>query len=511
MKRLLVSTIIIVLLGSSPVLSQFVVTSSVPSDGSVNVPLSASVSFTFSEPIDTSLRFDNPRFPVSLLSTEPQDSLVINSVSYTADLRTISFEVVHTANTDFAWILTGARSTTGQMLALPYVLNYTTSSAYGNYSVSGNIVFEGGNPTGAIAVLLDRTIFSEEEEGIVKTAAVIDNSSGAYTLNYVRDGVYWPVAAKDLDGNGIISPEYDLIGFYDPDNDGQPDSIIISGSNISDIDINLRFLFNTVTAKTYLFDARIFAQLYASDQQLIAIGVHADPKGIDISVDGKAFMWVYQFFSPSLNLNTTVIFSSLIIFVDTASVWMPASMSPIPANFIDSDSAMAIVEDNGGRNFAAQHNLVRRTLYGGNFWWAFFPDDSTKIFWTAEYESEEPDGSSLVFRAFVDMVTGQFLGWSLTDAETLPKPIPQGYYLAQNYPNPFNPITTIEFQIPEPSYVTIKIFDVIGRETATLVNEFLPSGTHKVKWDAKGHPGGVYFYRLEAGGFIQTKKMILLR
>jgi hypothetical protein len=509
MKHFLVLTIAIVLLGSGSALSQFVVTSSVPSDGSVNVPLTGSVSFTFSAPLDTSARFDNPEIPISLLSSEPKDSLVIISVTYSQDLRTISFDVVHTANTDFVWIITAARSSGGQSLALPYALNYTTSSAYGNYSVSGNIVFEGGNPTGAIAALFDRSLFGEEE-GNIKIAAVVNNSYGAYTLNYVRDGVYWPIAAKDLDGNGIITPETDLIGFYDPDNDGQPDSIIVSGGNLSGIDVSLRLLFNTVTAKTYLFDARIFAQLYATDQQLIAIGVHADPRGIDISVDGKAFMWVYQFFSPSLNLSTTVIFSSLIIFVDTASVWMPASMSPIPANFIDSDAAMAVAEDNGGRDFTQQHNLIRRTLYGGNFWWAFFPQDSTKIFWIAEYESKEPDNSSLIFRAFVDMVTGQFLG-SITDAETLPKPVPPGYYLAQNYPNPFNPITTIEFSIPKPANVTMKIFDVLGREISMLVNEFLPSGTHKVKWDAKDFPGGVYFYRLETDGFVQTKKLILLR
>jgi hypothetical protein len=98
--------------------------------------------------------------------------------------------------------------------------------------------------------------------------------------------------------------------------------------------------------------------------------------------------------------------------------------------------------------------------------------------------------------------------------------MPQQSALYQNYPNPFNPTTTIEFQIP-PSpfsekgerggFVSLKIFDLLGREVATLVNEKKPAGSHQVQWNAGNIPSGVYFYRLSAGSFIETKKLLLLK
>lgn len=90
-------------------------------------------------------------------------------------------------------------------------------------------------------------------------------------------------------------------------------------------------------------------------------------------------------------------------------------------------------------------------------------------------------------------------------------------HLQQNYPNPFNPKTTIKYQIPELSFVIIKVFDVLGNEIVTLVDEENPTGSYEVEFDAMGLPSGIYFYRLQvvptgrqAGSFVETKKMILL-
>ena len=83
------------------------------------------------------------------------------------------------------------------------------------------------------------------------------------------------------------------------------------------------------------------------------------------------------------------------------------------------------------------------------------------------------------------------------------------FSLAQNYPNPFNPITTIEFTIPKASLVTLKIYDVQGREITTLVNEYKEAGLYILNWNASGYSSGVYFYRLNAENFTETKRMIL--
>jgi len=83
--------------------------------------------------------------------------------------------------------------------------------------------------------------------------------------------------------------------------------------------------------------------------------------------------------------------------------------------------------------------------------------------------------------------------------------------LYQNYPNPFNPSTKIKFQIPENSFVTLKVYDVLGNEVATLVNQEKPIGSCNVEFDASSLPSGIYLYQLQAGNYFETKKMILLK
>jgi len=89
--------------------------------------------------------------------------------------------------------------------------------------------------------------------------------------------------------------------------------------------------------------------------------------------------------------------------------------------------------------------------------------------------------------------------------------IPEGYALKQNYPNPFNPTTTISFGLPSRSFVSLIVFDALGREVSRLVSEALSAGTYSVQWNAEGLASGVYFYRLQAGSLSETKKLILLR
>ena len=85
------------------------------------------------------------------------------------------------------------------------------------------------------------------------------------------------------------------------------------------------------------------------------------------------------------------------------------------------------------------------------------------------------------------------------------------YFLGDNYPNPFNPSTIISYQLPATTLVTLKVYDVLGREVATVVNERQSPGTYSVIFNAANLPSGVYFYKLEAGTFSETKKLTLLK
>ncbi|NNG26851.1 MAG: T9SS type A sorting domain-containing protein [Ignavibacteriaceae bacterium] len=85
------------------------------------------------------------------------------------------------------------------------------------------------------------------------------------------------------------------------------------------------------------------------------------------------------------------------------------------------------------------------------------------------------------------------------------------FNLDQNYPNPFNPSTVIQYSIPTSSFTQLSVFDVLGNEVAKLVNEEKPEGKYEVEFNAEGLTSGVYFYKLNAGSFVSTKKMLLLK
>jgi hypothetical protein len=89
--------------------------------------------------------------------------------------------------------------------------------------------------------------------------------------------------------------------------------------------------------------------------------------------------------------------------------------------------------------------------------------------------------------------------------------LPRRFILNEAYPNPFNPATTISWQTPAPGRQTLKVYDILGREVATLVDEFRPAGKYEMKWSAENEPGGVYFCRLQSGNMVQTKKIVLLK
>jgi len=125
---------------------------------------------------------------------------------------------------------------------------------------------------------------------------------------------------------------------------------------------------------------------------------------------------------------------------------------------------------------------------------------------------------------------GEILGWAVGKKGTIlhttnggvtfinneiNNSIQQSFILNQNYPNPFNPSTTITYHLPKASNVVLKIYDVLGNEVATLVNEEKAPGTYEVMFNSESsirHPAsGVYFYQLKAGDYLETKKMILLK
>jgi hypothetical protein len=137
--------------------------------------------------------------------------------------------------------------------------------------------------------------------------------------------------------------------------------------------------------------------------------------------------------------------------------------------------------------------------------------------WSYDYLAP---GLGLIFRdTYLDRrvlygatIGGELYGdTSTTDIKLTHAPIPSNFKLLQNYPNPFNPSTTIGYQVPINSFVVLKVFDILGREVQSLVNERQSAGNHYVRFSAANLPTGVYFYRLQAGTFTETKKLTVLK
>ena len=100
---------------------------------------------------------------------------------------------------------------------------------------------------------------------------------------------------------------------------------------------------------------------------------------------------------------------------------------------------------------------------------------------------------------------------SPTSIKNITNSIPTEYKLDQNYPNPFNPTTKITYQLPEKSIVTLKVYDILGKEIVELVNETREAGNHEVIFNVNNLSSGIYYYQIKAGDFIQSKKMLLIK
>jgi photosystem II stability/assembly factor-like uncharacterized protein len=152
--------------------------------------------------------------------------------------------------------------------------------------------------------------------------------------------------------------------------------------------------------------------------------------------------------------------------------------------------------------------LILNTSDGGNNWTSQFSLTLIDLI-----DVEYSEGESVVIIGKEGVILGSEKGMiTLGIDNQFTNESPNTFYLSQNYPNPFNPSTTISWQSPVGSHQTLKIYDVLGNEVATLVDEYKPAGTYEVEWNATGFTSGVYFYALEVQDkFFEVKKMILLR
>ncbi len=154
--------------------------------------------------------------------------------------------------------------------------------------------------------------------------------------------------------------------------------------------------------------------------------------------------------------------------------------------------------------------LIKYNTNGIEQWTAFYPQGSVNDITLDKYDNVYVTGeiySPTSYRDFLTLKYSQPIG-----IEPISNELPDVFKLHQNFPNPFNPTTKIKFSVPKTSFISIKIYNILGSEIATLTNAQLQSGTYEADWSADMFSSGVYFYKLIADGkIIDTKKMILIK
>lgn len=379
--------------------------------------------------------------------------------------RFVRFQAEHQLDTDYTWMVYAVETPGGDAMDEPFVLRYTTAASIGEQAVAGTVQtpiakaaawtpqvrtslrtlarglkrnglgqpFFDQAPTaidpdsaparteenqvrshfgtigskshsgGHTQILLLSDFSDSEAQWAVRAADVISGASGDYTVEYLREETFWPVAVRYTDG---ANTEIEAFGYYDANDDGAPDPVSTESGSLDNIDIQLyEFPLTAARAQGNLDVAIDSAAAYADDQELkiVQAGEGARPAG-------TAYQWTYRFYSPSNETETRVTVDPLDVTVnETVAGGFLTEMTTIPESFIDSDEALQIALNDGGQEFIDpfRPNNITTILQGGNLYWTDTPVP-TEEFWRVRIIT----ATSTQVRSFdryIDMETGDIL------------------------------------------------------------------------------------------------------
>jgi hypothetical protein len=410
----------------------------------------------------------------------------------------------------------GIRSATGQALSSPALAYFTTGASFPPYSVSGAVQSgsTGHHPGGSMIVLSPEPLADGPPRMVMGTIA---DGSGLFTVPHLESGTYYPIAVKDVNGDGLIRPEgEDPIAFGD--------SVVVAGANVSGIVLE----FVSLTAVP-LSDAWAEAAPEA-DAQLPSDKVLRLVTSDETDTTGKAWSWEFLYTSASESRGWVVRPSPFGTSVEERDYWSYLWMSefrpvPSPDGAAASSIFVANAEAAGGAAFRATiHDSLEvyiEVVLGdaARYGYDEIAPDPNLSYWGAEYVyGYQPHPDTFVVlgskRFLGSFQTGEILG--VTDVAE-DAGVPTDVQLWQNYPNPFNPTTSIQFSIPARSAVRLEVVDVLGRVVATLTDNEFDAGLHQLRWDARVS-SGIYFARLSVAPVdrpdrrtVKIRRMMLMR
>lgn len=478
-----------------------------PSNGQAGVGTTGDLVLQFSGPLDPDVLYYNYfadgslELPVMFLLAEPDGAFEVEGYSLEEGGTELVLSLVMQPDTDFSFIVGLATGMDGSSLSAPGAVSFSTAAAMGTHSISGTITAD-GVPGRAVVAIQEASLFAPENRFELAGLAGPD---GNYMLGFVRPGVHYPVAAQDVDGDGIIdvSLGHDRMGYYDPNQDGEPDSVLVAGSNLTGINIDLNLVFTWLTAREALETAGTLAQDWDMEATLRQVVSATAP-----DAEGRCNAWSCLYTSTQQTDMLVVIVGAFGIDMHTTpDTGNLASLPALPDEFVDSDVIRQAGMDNGGLDFINEHDGYVEHLVTAGAQPELWSDPPNRLVWTYQFYIYEGD-SLYQHMVAVDLVTGEVLNGTAVD----PAPaVPAGMELACNTPNPFNPSTVIHFTLPTAGPASLTVFDMLGRRVATLVEGPLAAGAHSIRFDGSALASGVYGYTLEAGGARLSRTMVLVK
>lgn len=264
-------------------------------------------------------------------------------------------------------------------------------------------------------------------------------------------------------------------------------SLFLYHNNIISQSITAKYNLHVVDSLVYTISPNAKLRLLMSDS---------------VFVDGTSLNWNYQYDHNTDGHDTSyyVHSSSDSVVYDSLNQTLIPGIMYIDSVWIDSDSALVLAEKKGGKDFRINHEKVKISacLEKPYIW-----DSISTNRWLIYYISL--DNPSDKFFLYIKAAGDSIVGIKVKEIHST------DFILHQNYPNPFNHVSKINYSVILPGKVSIIVYDVVGNEVATLVNEENTSGYYSVDFDGSGLSSGIYFYRMSVNDFSETKKMILLR
>lgn len=570
MKRFISLTILFVLVTSSLFAQQYIVSQTIPSSGTSNVPLMTTLSVTFDAALDTELILEAMDEEEDIVLVIPFEGVTSTAIRFLNNDRTIEIDAILRQNTDYYMVFLGVPFADGNILSKPHITYFSTASDISPYTVSGtitieNVTFDDGFTFKSPAlsyfnkqnsgiykrnahhsttdVLLQNTIIvltsesfldyeeiDEDEENTYIEAIGLSVENGEYIVYNVRPNTYYAY--------GILFDENAFaFGFYDADEDEVPDPVFVDNHSVTGINFTLfgiSFDFGeSISSTTLLEEAReiaigelagdiylidIFANEYIETQKALT------PQEINSTLTGKANSWLYSFYSPSLENGVRVVIAPSYNYaeiLDNDSFEFPLNeISPLATTIVSSEVAAQIALNNGVQNFlnslpteSSVSVGLRASAMSQRY--ADVDMDANTTYWeigifATSYDAE----SNPVYEEMtvvIDAESGQLIHAVSTSIDDSKSEGPSDYILSQNYPNPFNPSTVISFEIPQLAQTNVTVYDLMGRKIATLLNDALVGGSHSITWNASGLSSGIYVVVLETPDFRSTRKMTLLK